>query len=244
MLSNSQRLRGKIAMVDADLTGAAGRVWLHPRLRELFPELLFTVHQVTRATAPSMRAAAEAAEKLIGCDPIAAPLHEYLAEHTIEETGHDIWTLDDLRVLGYPVETVLERIPSSAVAALVGSQYYWTYHFHPVAYLSYVAVLEGPQTLEFIDAVIERTGLPRDAFSTHIIHAKLDIHHVKAFDEFLDRLPLTERHHEILGVNAIATVAMLQRVFEELADRFDRNSGPATKEAARHETAVLAGALS
>ena len=241
MISNSKRLRRKIDMVNADLNDAASRVWLHPQLRKLFPELLFTVHQITRATAPSMRAAAEAAQKLIGCDPIAAPLHEYLAEHTVEETGHDIWTLDDLRVLGYPAETVLERIPSPAVAALVGSQYYWTYHFHPVAYVSYIAVLEGPQTLEFIDSVIEQTGLPRDAFSTHIIHAKLDIHHVKAFDEFLDRLPLTEKHHEILGVNAIATVALLQRVFEELADRFDRDFQPATTESAVQETTSLAG---
>ena len=240
MLSNSQRLRRKVAMVNGELERAAARIWLHPRLRELFPELLFTVHQITRATAPSMRAAAEAAEKLIGCDPIGAPLHEYLAEHTIEETGHDIWTLDDLRVLGYPAEMVLERIPSPAVAALVGSQYYWTYHFHPVAYISYIAVLEGPQTLEFIDLVIERTGLPREAFSTHIIHAKLDIHHVKAFEEFVDLLPLTERHHEILGVNAIATVALLQRVFEELADRFDRNSGTKTVDAAREEASLLA----
>jgi hypothetical protein len=223
MLSNSQRLRRKIAMVEDGLAQAARGVWLHPRLRELYPEFLYAVHGITRATAPSMHVAAERAKELIGVDPIAEPLHAYLAEHALEETGHDLWTIDDLQVLGHPPSAVLNRIPSPAVAALVGTQYYWANHLHPVAYLSYVAVLEGPQTLEFLESVIERTGLPREAFSTHLIHAKLDIHHVKAFEEFLDALPLTERHQEILGVNAITTVGLLQRVFEEVLERFDRS---------------------
>lgn len=222
MFSNSQRLRSKIAMVEGSLLRAAERIWLHPRMRDLYREFLFTVHSITRATAPSMHAAAGCALKLVGSDPIAADLHEYLAEHAEEETGHDLWTLDDLKVLGVPSESVLFRIPSPAVAALVGTQYYWIYHFHPVAYLGYIAVLEGPQTMEFLENVIERTGLPREAFSTHIIHAKLDIHHVKAFDAFLDRLPLSEFHHALLGVNAIATVSLLQNVFSELYERFER----------------------
>lgn len=225
-------------MVEGGLTLAAERIWLHPRLRDLFPEFLFTVHSITRSTAPSMTAAAAAAQKLIGSDPIAESLHAYLAEHAIEETGHDLWTLDDLRVLGVPSDSVLARVPSPAVAALVGSQYYWLHHVHPVAYLSYVAVLEGPQTLEFLDTVIERTGLPREAFSTHIIHAKLDIHHVKAFDEFLDRLPLTAAHETILGVNAISTVNLLQNVFEELYERFERSSPPALVHSAEHNHGV------
>lgn len=224
MPTHSQRLRRKIALLEPGLLHASGQVWLHPRLRELYPEFLVTVYSITRATAPSMHAAAKCAAALAAADPVAAMLAGYLEEHAYEETGHDLWTLDDLAILGIPVNAVQARIPSPAVAALVGSQYYWMYHFHPVAYLSYIAVLEGPQTLEFLESVIERTGLPREAFSTHLLHAKLDPHHVKAFDEFLDSLPLTEDHHEILGVNAIATVALLQEVFEELHQRFERNS--------------------
>lgn len=240
MLSNSQRLRSKIALVDSGLARAAQAVWLHPRIRELYPEFLYTVHAITRATAPSMRVAAERARELIGSDPIAPALHEYLAEHAVEETGHDLWTIDDLNVLGHSTEAILARVPSPAVAELVGSQYYWANHVHPVAYLSYVAVLEGPQTLEFLDFIIERSGLPREAFSTHIIHAKLDIHHVKSFEDFLDRLPLTERHHEILGVNVIATVGLLQKVFEEVLDRFERTCPPSPSKPEMDELALRA----
>ena len=224
MLSNSHCLRRKIALLEPGLLEASGAVWLHPRLRDLYPEFLFTVHCITRATAPSMHAAAKRALELADSDPVAAAIAEYLEEHAHEETGHDLWTLDDLKMLGVSPESVLKRVPSPTVAALVGSQYYWIHHFHPVAYLSYVAVLEGPQTLEFLESVVERTGLPREALSTHFLHAKLDPHHVKAFDEFVDALPLTAEHHEILGVNAIATVALLQEVFTELFQRFERNS--------------------
>ena len=160
MRTHSQRLRDKIAMVNDGLTHAARRVWLHPRMDELYPEFLYTVHAITRATAPSMHMAADRAKELIGIDPVALPLHEYLAEHAVEETGHDLWTLDDLSVLGHDPEKVLNRIPSPAVASLVGSQYYWANHVHPVAYLSYVAVLEGPQTIEFLHSVMERTAMP------------------------------------------------------------------------------------
>jgi hypothetical protein len=227
-------------MASGGLDEAARRIWLHPNLRELYPEFLFTVHSITRATAPSMHAAAASAKQLMGGDPIAAHLHEYLAEHAVEETGHDLWTLDDLEILGTSRESVLTRVPSPAVAALVGSQYYWIHHFHPVAYIGYIAVLEGPQRTEFLDTVIERTGLPREAFSTHLIHAKLDIHHVKAFDAFLDHLPLAATHHEILGVNAIATVGLLQAVFEELYHRFERNSAVSGVGSEQREPAVLA----
>ena len=34
-------------------------------------------------------------------------------------------------------------MPPPSVAGLVGSQYYWILHHHPVAFLGYVALMEG-----------------------------------------------------------------------------------------------------
>ena len=77
-------------------------------------------------------------------DPLAAPLARYLEEHVDEELGHDETLLGDLETLGVDRAEVLERIPPPAVAALVGSQYYWILHYHPVAFLGYVALMEAP----------------------------------------------------------------------------------------------------
>ena len=219
--THSQKLREKIELVRPRLHEAAGRVWNHPRLAELFPDLLYTIHSAIRATVPTIKAAEACARLLAAHDPVAAGMVDYLAHHAEEEKDHDEWTLDDLAVLGVAREDAWKRIPSPAVAALVGTQYYWMHHVHPVAYLSYQAVMEGPPSVEFLEYTIERTGLPREAFGTQFFHAKADPHHVREFDQMIDGLPLQDWHHTIMGVNAFQTVELLTRVYEDLLERFD-----------------------
>ena len=71
------------------MTEAAGRVWNHPNFREVFPEFMFTIHSIIRATHPSMKAAAARAQALAPTDPVAAAMAHYLYEHADEEKGHD-----------------------------------------------------------------------------------------------------------------------------------------------------------
>lgn len=221
MLTHSQELRRKIELLREPLGRSAGAVWNHPRLAELFPDFLFAVHGVIRATEPSMRVAAECARSRAATDPVAAGIADYLASHATEEADHDDWLLDDIEALGIDRSEVLRRIPSPLIARLVGSQYYWTYHHHPVAYLGYIAVLEGPPSMEFLSSVVERTGLPRAAFGTQFMHARLDPHHVQEFDELLDRLPLTPEHVGLIGVSALTSADLLREVYNEIVDRFD-----------------------
>ena len=93
-------------------------------------------------------------------EPLAEPLARYLEEHVDEELGHDETLLGDLELLGVDRANVLERMPSPAVAALVGGQYYWILHYHPVAFLGYVALMEGyPPTPELIESSSARPGI-------------------------------------------------------------------------------------
>ena len=149
----------------------------------------------------------------LGDDPLAA----YLAEHVTEELGHDETLLGDLERVGLPRKTILDRMPPPSVAALVGSQYYWIYHHHPVAFLGYVALMEGyPPTTELIETLITRTGFPREAFRTYVQHAELDPGHRDRLDRTIDSLPLDARHEAALGVSAITTAALATRTLEEL----------------------------
>jgi hypothetical protein len=150
-------------------------------------------------------------------DPLSAPLVRYFEEHVDEELHHDETLLDDLEALGITRGSVAERMPSPAVAALVGSQYYWIFHFHPVAFLGFVALMEGyPPTPELIETLIARTGYPREAFRTYVEHAKLDPEHREHLDRTIDSLPLGERHEIALGVSAISTAELAARSLEEI----------------------------
>ena len=189
----------------------------HPRLRELWPEYLVQQHEIIRATVPLTRAAAQQARALPDDDPLAAPLVAYLDEHVDEELDHDEELLDDLELLGVDRATVLGRMPSPAVATLVGSQYYWLHHFHPVTFLGYVGFMEGsPPTPELVETLIERTGYPREAFHTFTEHAELDPGHRDHLDRILDSLPLTAEQEAVLAISATSTAALATGALEEL----------------------------
>jgi hypothetical protein len=214
--SASARVRRKLELLVPALVGVGDRLIDHPAVRELYPEYLFTSHCVIRASVPLMETAL-ARSRATADDPVAAALAPYLEEHIDEERDHDEWLLDDLEVLGVEREAVVARPPSPLVAALVGAQYYWIFHYHPVVLLGYVSLLEGyPPSTELIDRLIDATGYPRDAFRTMIGHAELDPHHRDELNELLDSLPLTDEQSIALGLNALYTVDAFTRAVDEL----------------------------
>jgi hypothetical protein len=213
----SVRLRRKIALVIGPFAAACTELVDHPRLRELWPEYLIQQHEIIRATVPLTRAATQQARALPDDDPLAAPLAAYLDEHVDEELDHDDELLDDLERLGVARAPVLGRMPSPAVATLVGSQYYWLHHFHPVTFLGYVGFMEGsPPTPELVETLIERTEYPREAFHTFTEHAELDPGHRDHLDRILDSLPLSAEQEAVLAISATSTAALATRALEEL----------------------------
>jgi len=206
-------VRRKLAAEVAPLSAACTALVEHPRLRELWPEYLVLQHQIIRATVPLTEAALERTRELQG-DPL---LVTYLEEHVGEELNHDEGLLGDLESLGLARAEVLGRMPSAAVAALVGAQYYWIHHHHPVAFLGYVALMEGyPPTTELIETLAARTGYPEESFRTFAQHAELDPGHRDHLDETLDALPLGEREEAAIVASASATAILAAKAVSEV----------------------------
>lgn len=219
----SGRLKRKIGLVTAPLVAATERLMVHPRIREAYPEYLITVHGIIRASVPLMQSAVRRARATAASDPAARGLIVYLERHVEEERGHDEWVLEDLEVLGIDLSLVLSRVPSPAVACLVGSQYYWTIHYHPVALLGYLAVTEGYSSPPgLIEDLIQITGLPRPAFRTLAEHAELDLDHGVELDRLLDSLPLTPEHEEAIALSAMTSVHHMARCLDEACEAAER----------------------
>jgi hypothetical protein len=214
-VSRSRKLRAKIELVLPELANVAQALWGHPDFRELYPSFLFAMHGLTRASVPLMQAALDQA--LIRDDPLSAQLAAYFRHHIPEERGHDEWVLEDLRVLGIDSADVLAKQPSAVIAELVGSQYYWIFHYHPVALLGYIAVIEGyPPSPEGVAELQTISGYPVAAFRTLAKHARLDLRHRADLNELLDELPLTPELEVVLGVSALRTVDLNARLIEEI----------------------------
>jgi hypothetical protein len=211
----STLLRTKLALALPPLVIVGDRLVDHPRVRELYPEYLFVSHCVIRASVPLMETARDVAATLD--DPVADLIVPYLDHHVPEELDHDEWLLGDLELLGHDRASLLRRPPTPTVAALVGAQYYWIHHYHPVALLGYIGVLEGyPPSPALIERLRRGTGYPPEAFRTMVAHAELDPGHGAEFDALLDTLSLDREQAAVIALSAMHTVDLYTRAIEEL----------------------------
>jgi hypothetical protein len=216
--TNSELIRTKIALFSAGLDKAAHEFWTHPEFAVVYGEYLFQSHSIIRASVPLMQATLDVCAAEPPSDEAVLPAFgRYLARHIAEERGHDNWILDDAEVMGIDRRLLLERMPRETAMRMVGSQYYWIHHYHPAAMLGYIAVMEGnPPRTEFIEEVAERNQLPLEAFSSFLLHAKVDPRHRADLDLLLDSLPLSDHEHAIIGLSALQTIQYLKSVLAEV----------------------------
>jgi hypothetical protein len=215
----SRRLRGKLELVLPALLATGRQLMSRPGLHGIYPEFLVLTHGIIRASVHLMEIALMTARTLPN-DQVAVLLADYFEHHIPEERGHDEWLLADLESIGVPRDQVLSRVPSPTIASLVGSQYYWIQHVHPVGLLGYIAMFEGyPPERQDIDLLQAATGYGPEAFRTLLLHADLDTDHGDDLDNLLDSLPLTEQQRTLMGLSAISSVQLITQAWQELLDR-------------------------
>ena len=215
----SERLRTALGLIMDEAPADGGRFWAHPRLRVLYPRYLVMLHTLIRGNVTLMTAARDAARQTAPADPTGLMVAEYMDKHLEEERHHDDWLLDDLEVLGVPRQDVLTHVPSPAVAALSGSQFYYVQFYRPVAILGYVAILEGrPPTKILLDAARRRTGYPEEAFAVLRMHGEFDPGHIDDMYQLLDSLPLDSDAQLAIMTNAMATHELARRIMTELME--------------------------
>lgn len=179
---------------------------------------LVTLYWMIHPSVPLMRAACDRCTMHTDTSELMTELAKYYNKHIKEEMNHDEWLLEDLEAIGVTRQEALSHKPIQTLAELVGSQYYWIYHWHPVCLLGYIFALEGyPPRRELIHRLREATGAPEAAFRTLIEHSDLDPHHSQELFEFLDSLPLTQEHEQWITSNAIYTAIKLGEMNDKLA---------------------------
>lgn len=207
-------------MAEGRLNSASNLFWNHPDLNLLLPHFLIQLHRVMQGGISLMQTARDRAATLSATfseDRVAARTAAYLEAHIEEEKGHDQWLLDDIATLGISPGEVLETTPLPAVVSLLGAQYFWALHIHPVTLFGYLIVLEGyPPLAEQLQEIRLRTGLPATAFRCLKSHAEDDPDHIATLNRTLDEMPLTPEQAKFLALSAFHTIDAVASVFEEL----------------------------
>lgn len=183
----------------------------------VFSPFLLELYSMVSCSVPLMRSAYDRAEELAAADPLAAVTATYLERHIEEESHHDEWLLDDLVASGMDRATVLQRVPSAAVARLVGAQYCWIRHAHPAALFGYLAVIEGnPPLAEHLNEIQMQTGYPPETFRCLRLHAADDIEHLNELRSTIVGLPLSDTYAALIATSAFATLQGLISIFDDL----------------------------
>jgi hypothetical protein len=216
-----------VRLFEPELQRALVRFWQHPRLREMVGDYFLQLYAAVRGILHVMEVALQTATLRKHEDAAAAGLAVYLERHLAEERGHDLWLLEDVKHLGLDPRQVVSDLPSPTLACLLGAQYFWVHHHHPVAVLGYIAVVEmNPPTVAALEEVIERASLPRGAFRTLFEHAELDPQHGADLRQCLDELPLTDDQRALVRMNICRTIHMFTQHYTELVTLAESRPSP------------------
>lgn len=219
MIGAGAALRAKLDLAVPLLYSAAARLWQAPRPIQGYRRYLGAMHAVVRASVPLMETAARRCAAAAPRDPVAEPLRAYLRRHITEEWGHDVWVREDLEAISPEAGAAVDQMPPPSIAAMVGAQYYWILHHHPVCLLGYLAVLEGyPPPPGLAGHIAARTGYPDAALRTLRAHAVLDAGHAEEVYRLLDTLDLSPAQQAAVGLSALHTVRAAARVLTEVTE--------------------------
>lgn len=207
---SSRSLRTQMLLFTSPLAARFDLLWADTRPSDMVPSFLVLLHQIMRASVPTMESAVRRCQEIGSADPLARPLAAYYTHHIQEERDHDVWALEDLEAAGFDRDVALRQVPPPAVARLAGAQKYWVEHHHPVMLLGCIMVLESfPPSEEIIDQMRDRSGLPDKAFRTFRLHGALDPQHSADLFAFVDELPLTSYEVGMIGTSMSASIESL-----------------------------------
>jgi hypothetical protein len=216
-------LRQLMRLIQPHLSRAAWRMWAAEPAIDRYREWLRTSYDLVRATAPLLAEAVSASVRHGEGD-----LARYYAGQLIEEYGHDQWIEEDWAAAGGDPAELASRIPRPAVAKLVGAQYYWLRHTHPIALAGHIAMLEWhPPDPGVVASLMNRTGLPEHAFRTITRHIDIDAEHGPPLENLLARLPHGDARQHMVSTSALTTAHALVELMTELGEeRYDESITP------------------
>lgn len=222
MIAAGGRVRAKLAIANPALSALSQRILRGPDPARMYPLYMRRMHGISRAAVPLMDAAVARAGRMDPLEPVIQPLCAYLRAHIPEESGHADWIVEDLQVLGFEPRFTTGSAPPAAVASVVGAQYYWIEHAHPVALLGYLAIMEGnPPPIGAVDELQGATGFPAAAFRSMRLHARLDVKHREDLYRAIDSLPLEEDHERLISMSALHTADGLAAILAELIEEIE-----------------------
>jgi pyrroloquinoline quinone (PQQ) biosynthesis protein C len=116
----------------------------------------------------------------------------FLYEHMHEESGHELWVLNDLEAVGVGRERSLAHAPGAYTLGMTGFNYWSAGHRHPASVLGMMYALEVVASVyggSFSSAVRESLLLDGDRGISFInSHATMDADHIAELRQIVNQV--------------------------------------------------------
>lgn len=164
----------------------AGPFWQHLRTsgmdRTLYVDLMTEIFHFTRHNAQNQALAGVR----VGSDRVR--LLRYCLQHALEEAGHDLMVLHDLRAIGIDAEAVARSRPLPETEAFVSYVYRVAGTQDATARLGYSYWAESayPHIRDLLDAMRRGLGLVDAQMTFFVAHAEIDRDHFSEVESVIE----------------------------------------------------------
>lgn len=148
---------------------------------------------------------------------------QFCFEHALEETGHELMALHDLKTMGIQFDNRTQiPAPLPATELLVAYLYYVASQGNPVQRLGYSYWSETSYSFirAFMDMLMHNMKLEKNQMTFFYSHSHIDDKHAKDVAEIIVRVCKTEKDWEAVMRVAKTTLKLTNDMFHESFEEF------------------------
>jgi Iron-containing redox enzyme len=167
-------------------------------------------------------------QAMVAVNPGNRNIHymQFCLEHALEETGHELMALHDLKAIGVPIHNPETDMPPALLPTelLIAYLYWVASNGNPVQRLGYSYWAE--RSYGFIGAFVEtltgNLGLQKQQMTFYYNHAHIDDKHAKDVEQVLLKVCETDEDWRQVAKVAVATIDLTHGIITAVLEEYQK----------------------
>jgi len=167
-------------------------------------------------------------QALVAVNPNNRDIHymQFCLEHALEETGHELMALHDLRSLGVVINDPEKEMPPAlpSTQLLIAYLYRVAMHENPVQRLGYSFWAETSYGYirDFMDNLSNNMQLDKKQMTFFYNHSTIDDKHAKDVEKILLHICKTEDDWKAVTQSAMITLDLTYQILRSVIDEYEK----------------------
>lgn len=151
---------------------------------------------------------------------------KFCLKHALEETGHELMALHDLRSIGVPINDPEKDMPPvlTATELLIAYLYWVSSHGNPVQRLGYSYWSEKSYDYikDYVKLFSKNMGLKKTQLTFYFNHSNIDERHAKEVEDIIKKVFKTEDDWKQGAKVAITTLELTSQIFFSVIGEYEK----------------------